>query len=180
MEREFFLQRFARCGVGLVFIRGCDRPSWRHQLALAAVRSCESIAVGGRTLPRHNAFDQNAKEQISLRNPGSTLLHVCGYVFGWLSKSFLRGPKAGFFERRAIAFKSGRSDQRSTQGRQLGAAGSYLAIRRVCGGFLSCPRAPDRCGFGKAMVAIIAWNQARRFARKRIRATQRSVVTLFV
>ena len=107
MERKFFLERFARRGVGLVFIRGRDRSSWRHQLALAAVRSCQSITVGSRALPGHNAFDQNAKKQISLRNPGSTLLHVCGHIFGWLSESFLPRSEARFFERRPIAFKSG-------------------------------------------------------------------------
>src|SRR5256884_2449077 len=133
MEREFFLQRFARCGVGLVFIRGCDRSSWRHKLALAAVRSCESIAVRGRTLPRHNAFDQNAKEQVSLCNLGSTLLHVCGHVFGWLSESFLSQSKARIFDRSPIAFKSGGGGYRSIQSSSLGAAGKHLAIRRLYG-----------------------------------------------
>src|SRR5436305_62909 len=135
MEREFFLQRFAGSSVGLVSIRRRDRSSWRHKLALAVVRSCESIAVGGRTLPRHNAFDQNAKEQISLRNLGSTLLHVCGHIFGWLSESFLSRPKARFFERRPIAFKSGGRGYRSDQGSQFRPASDDLAIRRVCGGF---------------------------------------------
>src|SRR5947208_16944078 len=107
MEREFFLQRFAGSSVGLVSIRRRDRSSWRHQLALAAVRSCESIAVGGRTLPRQNAFDQNGKEQISLRNSGSTLLHVCGHVFRRLLEGFLTGCEVRFFARRPIAFKSG-------------------------------------------------------------------------
>src|SRR4029077_6530185 len=115
MEREFFLQRFAGRSVGLVFIRGRDRSSWRHQLALAAVRSCQSITVGGRAVSWHNAFDQNAKEQISLRNSGSTLLHVCGHIFGWLSESFLPRPQARFFERRSIAFKSGGRGYRSSK-----------------------------------------------------------------
>src|SRR5205823_3208911 len=136
MEREFFLQRFAGSSVGLVSIRRRDRSSWRHKLALAVVRSCESIAVGGRTLPRHNAFDQDAKEQISLRNLGSTLLHVCGHVFSWLSESFLSRSKARFFERRPIAFNSGGRRYRSGQSSYLGAADNHLAIRRVCGCFL--------------------------------------------
>ena len=110
MDREFFLERFARRGVGLVFVRRCDRSSWRHQLTLAAVRSCQSITVGGRTLSRHDPFDQNAKEPVSLRNSGPTLLHVCGHIFGWLFESFLTRLKARFFERRPIAVESGRSD----------------------------------------------------------------------
>src|SRR4029077_17410113 len=110
MEREFFLQRFAGRSVGLVFIRGRDRSSWRHQLALAAVRSCQSITVGGSRVSWPNVFEKNAKEQISLRNSGSTLLHVCGHIFGRLFESFLTRPKARFFERRPIAIESGRSD----------------------------------------------------------------------
>ena len=81
MEREFFLQHFAGRSMGLVFIRGGDRSSWRHKLTLAAVRSCQSIAVGGRALPGHNAFDQNAKEQISVCDFSAPLLHVRGHVF---------------------------------------------------------------------------------------------------
>ena len=107
MEREFLLQRFACRGVGLVLIRGRDRSSWRHQLALAAVRSCQSIAVGSRTLSWHNAFDQNGKEQISLCNSGSTLLYVCGHIFGWLFEGVLTGFETRISERRPIAFKSG-------------------------------------------------------------------------
>src|SRR3981189_772014 len=164
MEREFFLQRFAGRRVGLVFIRGRDRSSWRHQLALAAVRSCQSITVGRRAVPRHNAFDQNAKEQISLRNLGSPLLYVCGHIFGWLFESFLPRSKARFFERWPIAFKSGGRGYRSSQRTYFGAAGNHLAIRRVCGFFLSRARAHDRARLSKTMVAIAAGNQARRFA----------------
>src|SRR5436190_21306225 len=114
MERESFLQLLAGRGMGLVFIRGRNRSSWRNQLALAAVRSCQSITVSRRTLSRHDTFDQNAKEQISLRYDGSTLLHVCGHILRRLSESVLSGSEARFFERRPIAFRSGGRAWRSS------------------------------------------------------------------
>src|SRR5439155_25163123 len=87
LEREFSLECLTRGSVGLVFVRGRDRSSWRHQLALATVRIGKSVAFSSGALPRHDAFDQDAQKQISPCDACAALLHVRRHFLGRLSQS---------------------------------------------------------------------------------------------
>ena len=102
VERKLSSQLFAGRGMGLVFVSRRDRSSWRNQLTLAAVWHCQSIAVGNRALPWHDAFDQNAQSEIYLRHACSVRLHVCRHFLGWLPQSFFVRSETWFFEWRAI------------------------------------------------------------------------------
>src|SRR5262245_49509209 len=107
MERKFANQFSARGGMGLVFISRGYRSSRRNQLTLAAVRPCQSIAVGSRALSWHDAFDQNAEDAIYLRDACPVRLHVRSDFLGWLPQSFFAGSETWFSEWRQIAGGAG-------------------------------------------------------------------------
>src|SRR4029453_8096923 len=101
--RELYRQCFAGRGMGLVFVSRRHRSSWRNQLTLAAVWACQSIAVGSRALPWHDAFDQNAQSEIYFCDACAAVLHVRRHFFGWLPQGFFVRSETWFFKRRAIA-----------------------------------------------------------------------------
>ena len=83
-------------GMGLVFVSGRHRSAWRHQLALAAVWPCESVAVGDRALSWHDASDQDAQSEIYFVTL-VPLCFMCAVTFsaGYL-KVFSSDPRLGF------------------------------------------------------------------------------------
>src|SRR5206468_12647414 len=105
-------QRITGRSMGLVFVCRRYRSSWRGQLSLAAVLTCQSVAVGNRALSWHDAFDQNAQNEICLCDACAVVIYGRGYLLRWVPQDFLLRSATWFLNRRAITPKSGIDDAR--------------------------------------------------------------------